>query len=513
MSALTFKVSGDSSGLMRSLDGAKGALSGLANMGRRLAIGGALAGAAAGVAGLALSYRGLKDALDLGGRLSDVAANTGLTAGQAMVMERAFSDAGLSGEKLQGTITKMQKSIVEGRDGLMTYRRAFEGIGLSVDDLAGMAPAEQFKAIQAALSGMSDPAERSARAMQIFGRSGAELGALFSDSGAMSKAAESVGDQAAIMDKSAAAFDRSSDLLGGMGIKIQGFFVGMASSVNSVLLPVLEEMNKFDFAKIGEQVGTAVAMIVEAFGQNKIGEILSTSLMIAGKGFVNFMVNGVRAVVIGLIEGIKNIPKIILEGFRMLLEPGFWKGLLYIMRGLGSAIAYAFMELLPTSIASFFGVTPEFKKELQGAVADEFKVGTQLISRAGQGFGDSIVSAGGDVMAAMLKEMNSSGPLDTKEETERLAKVMEGLRKAVEERKNQQEEEFKTKENPVVPEIEAGGALGRVMAPVISSLGRVGGAGSGSLIPQSLDMKRNEYLRDIARNTGAMRSGSVAVYG
>ena len=109
--------------------------------------------------------------------------------------------------------------------------------------------------------------------------------------------------------------------------------------------------------------------------------------------------------------------------------------------------------------------------------------------------------------------MNSSGPLDTKEETERLAKVMEGLRKAVEERKNQQEEEFKTKENPVVPEIEAGGALGRVMAPVISSLGRVGGAGSGSLIPQSLDMKRNEYLRDIARNTGAMRSGSVAVYG
>ena len=499
MSALTFKVSGDSSGLMRSLDGAKGALSGLANMGRRLAIGGALAGAAAGVAGLALSYRGLKDALDLGGRLSDVAANTGLTAGEAMVMERAFSDAGLSGEKLQGTITKMQKSIVEGRDGLMTYRRAFEGIGLSVDDLAGMSPAEQFKAIQSALSGMSDPAERSARAMQIFGRSGAELGALFSDSGAMSKAAESVGDQAAIMDKSAAAFDRSSDLLGGMGKKIQGFFVGMASSVNSVLLPVLEEMNKVDFAKIGEQVGIAVAMIVEAFGQNKIGEILAHSLMIAGKSFMNFLINGF----LGLAKMVAAMFSEVRDVLAGQSEGGSVEGAVKLGGTAVDALGLMIAKIIPESLG---GLTQEERRagDLELGVRDA--AAREMIKG---GFGDLTWK----LLTAMSDQLGQEGVFGVSEEKESIKRIVETLEEAVLDKKAAQEEEFEKMEKPVVPEIEAGGMLGRVMAPVISSLGRVGGAGSGSLIPQSLDIKRNEYLRDIARNTGAMRSGSVAVYG
>ena len=500
MSALTFKVSGDSSGLMRSLDGAKGALSGLANMGRRLAIGGALAGAAAGVAGLALSYRGLKDALDLGGRLSDVAANTGLTAGEAMVMERAFSDAGLSGEKLQGTITKMQKSIVEGRDGLMTYRRAFEGIGLSVDDLAGMSPAEQFKAIQSALSGMSDPAERSARAMQIFGRSGAELGALFSNSGAMAQAAESVGDQAAIMDKSAAAFDRSSDLLGGMGKKIQGFFVGMASSVNSVLLPVLEEMNKVDFAKIGEEVGTAVAMIVEAFGENRIGEILANSLMIAGKSFMNFLINGF----LGLAKMVAAMFSEVRDVLAGQSEGGSVEGAVKLGGTAVDALGLMIAKIIPESLG---GLTQEERRagDLELGVRDA--AAREMIKG---GLGDLTWK----LLTAMSDQLGQEGVFGVSEEKESIKRIVETLNQALIDRKAAQEEESKKKENKKEEEkkgIDRDPV--RLLAPVISSLGRVGGAGAGSLIPQSLDIKRNELLKDIAGNTRAMRSASVAVYG
>ena len=124
----------------------------------------------------------------------------------------------------------------------------------------------------------------------------------------------------------------------------------------------------------------------------------------------------------------------------------------------------------------------------------------------------------GDVTARMrdayMEAFISSGNVvSDSANREKLAEILEGLAKTLIDAKAAREEESEKKEKPVVPEIEAGGALGRVMAPVISSLGRVGGAGSGSLIPQSLDIKRNEYLRDIARNTGEMRSGSVAVYG
>jgi hypothetical protein len=168
MAALTFKVGGDTSGLGRAVSGAKGMLAGLGKAAKRLALG----AAALGIAGFTAALAGLKAALDLGGRLSDVASNTGLLAGEALVLERAFQDAGIAGEKLQPTINKMQRSMVEAGEGLLTYKKAFDALGLSLEDLRSMGTAEQFKAIQAALAGVGDPAERAARAMQIFGRSG-----------------------------------------------------------------------------------------------------------------------------------------------------------------------------------------------------------------------------------------------------------------------------------------------------------------------------------------------------
>jgi hypothetical protein len=185
MAALTFKVGGDTSGLKRALAGAEGMMKGLAGAAKRVALG----GFAAGAVGVTTALVGMNKALSLGGRLSDVAANTGLLAGEALILEQALREAGISGEKLQPTIQKMQKSIVEAGDGLQTPLRAFEALGLKLEELEAMKPGEQFAAVQEALAGVADPAERSARAMQIFGRSGGELGALFSNPDAMKNAA------------------------------------------------------------------------------------------------------------------------------------------------------------------------------------------------------------------------------------------------------------------------------------------------------------------------------------
>ena len=111
---------------------------------------------------------------------------------------------------------------------------------MSLSDLAGKSPEQQFAMIQKGLAGVRDETLRTATAMDIFGKSGGELKTLFADTGALGNAKQTIGTQADILARNATAFDRSSDLLAGMGKKLQGLFVGIADYVNPVLLPVLE---------------------------------------------------------------------------------------------------------------------------------------------------------------------------------------------------------------------------------------------------------------------------------
>lgn len=302
-------------------------------------------GAVAALGGLLVTARGLKKALDLGGRLSDVASNTGIAAGKALIMEQALQDAGMSGEKLQTIIQKQQRSIVEAGEGVTSYKKAFDALGLSLSDLRSMSPDEQFMAIQQALAALPDPAERSARAMQIFGRAGGQLGALFSNADAFKNAAESVGSQADILSENADAFDRSADILGGISGKVRSFFVGVAAQVNSSLLPLLEELNKVDMAQWGQVAGDAIMIAVQASKSGKLLSLGGSMLKIALIEGVNVLWRTIKAAVtflgVGLAEGAMLIGK-------MLANTDFTDGVIHAFNAGASllkAAAYEFIAL------------------------------------------------------------------------------------------------------------------------------------------------------------------------
>ncbi|MEM7696925.1 MAG: hypothetical protein AAF236_00810, partial [Verrucomicrobiota bacterium] len=212
---------------------------------------------------------GLKMAFDLGGRMSDVAQQIGTSAGNAMVLEEAFRQAGIQPEKMATSINKMQRAIVEAAERGGTLAEPFEALNLSPEALMQGDPAETFDRISQAIAAIENPTERAARAMQIFGRSGGEMVALFDDTEAMSKARSQLGGQADIMTEAAATFDRASDILNGLFKKIQGFFVGGGLPIADQLLPVLEQLDALDLApvgqKFGEALGRAVGMVRAAF--------------------------------------------------------------------------------------------------------------------------------------------------------------------------------------------------------------------------------------------------------
>jgi hypothetical protein len=212
--SLLAKIGLDSKGFQKGLDKAKTGVGkfgkSVLNAGNKLAKMG-LGAAAAGF--LLLSKR----AIQLGSELSDVTANTGFATEEFQVFRGALIDAGGAAKSMEKAIVIMQKAVVQGSEGLTTYQRAFERIGLSVDDLRKMRPEDQFKTIGKAIAGATDQQGALTAAIEIFGQKNAgRLIEVFKrlDKEGYGKMAEDIRKTYGIMDaETQAALDKAADTI------------------------------------------------------------------------------------------------------------------------------------------------------------------------------------------------------------------------------------------------------------------------------------------------------------
>jgi len=148
-----------------------GGLKGLA--GAAGGLGGALGALvpAASVAGLAAMAKG---AIDTADNLAKMSAKTGVSVEQLSKFKQAADLGGSSIEGVTGAMLKLNKGLAEGSG---PASKALNTLGISATDASGklkstdkimLEVADKFKA-------MPDGAEKSALAMQLFGKSGAEM--------------------------------------------------------------------------------------------------------------------------------------------------------------------------------------------------------------------------------------------------------------------------------------------------------------------------------------------------
>ena len=123
--------------------------------------------ASSAVAGYVSSIR---QTADPSGKL---AARLGMSVESLQGLQLAAQMAGVS--DLTPVLQKMSITLGQAASGAKPAMEALAGIGLSIDDLAGMSPDEQFKAIAAAINAIPDPAARAAAAVRIFGEQGVAL--------------------------------------------------------------------------------------------------------------------------------------------------------------------------------------------------------------------------------------------------------------------------------------------------------------------------------------------------
>jgi len=482
----------------------------------------AVAAGAAIAAALAGTALGLKNAFDLGGELTDLSAQIGSSAGKAQILRQAFENAGLGADGVQMSVNKMQKALAEAAGGGQSSG-AFKELGLDVAALMAMDPADAFRAVGDAVTKIDDPSKRAAASMEIFGKSGGKLLSLFGDSGALAFAAEQLGSQSEILDKSAGDFDRASDILGGAFRKVQGFFVGMGSKLVDALMPVLDQFNKLDLAGMGQKFGDAIMRAVnllraawETLDFAAIASLLGDALQLAVKSTINTLYAGLMATASAwaqmLVESAKNVMAV----FQILTTSGFWKGMLNVFIGIAHSFAAALLGLIgvalskvkkiPGASAIIGDADKSFKEAgLQRGrdAAGRFAQGADLLTPAAQTAMKRMGETAKAVADAFMEEFGQTANMfDTGPEMDRLKEAMQHMRDRADEIAKAAADAKPPQKFDAEKTDGGGEKTSKIRTPGLfaSAVNLIMGRSVNELIHDEAK-KTNELLKDIKKNT------------
>jgi len=196
------------------------------------AVTGGLAIAAAGVASIGAGAAfAAKMAISTGDAFADMSARTGVSAEKLQALKYAAEQGGAGIEDVEKAVRKMQQGIAGGD-------KSFEKYGLSLATLQAMSPDEQFAAVADAIAKIDDPTNKSAAAMELLGKSGAQLVPMLSDgSKGLAEMEAKARDLGLVMSNDdVAAAGSLADTLGQLWAQVQG----VAIQVGSAFVPAMQ---------------------------------------------------------------------------------------------------------------------------------------------------------------------------------------------------------------------------------------------------------------------------------
>ena len=208
-----------------------------------------------------------KDALDLGGTMKDLSERTGETAGNLLLLRRAFDNSGVGADKVGTSVNKLQKFMDDAAQGSEKNITTLARLGLTMADMQGKTPTEQMAMLAEKLNGVSDNGEKSALAMGIFGKAGGQLLPLLADfSGELKTAQDQLGNMPGVMDRNAGAFDNISDNINVAKGKFLEFAAGLLESIAPALELATTLITRFDAAGAGMKLGEIITGASNAMG-------------------------------------------------------------------------------------------------------------------------------------------------------------------------------------------------------------------------------------------------------
>jgi hypothetical protein len=279
-------------GLSKVFGGGAGLSGGLTNIGASVAglvnpftVGlAAVAAFGAGASGVASGLLSLEDRVETLGNTAD---KLGVSFEFIQVLEEAGNRSGVSIESVSSAFGKLQKTLAGADEESKAATEALAKLGIAFTDLENLSPEEQIRLIGEQLQGIDDPAKRTAAAMQIFGKSGADLLPFFANlkpaandierlGGALTKVdRKQIDDFGAAIDALGVASSRLGELLllpfAGLGEGVANGaadFLGgvnrIADAIGDILAPEMETLGNL-FAVVGKAATLSADVIAGAF--------------------------------------------------------------------------------------------------------------------------------------------------------------------------------------------------------------------------------------------------------
>jgi hypothetical protein len=204
----------------------------------------AVGGFAAAIAGSAI-VGGLtaivKKSMDLGGDLDDLQIKTGVAAPALFAIGNAATVAGVDMEALGKSLGKLNLNLVKAAEGNEDLARKFQALGVNVKDANGeVVPADKaLKQIADRFADMPDGAQKSAAAVALFGKAGADLIPLLNEGAAGLEQFKSK-----LTPQEFEEFTKRSDLFGEslteLGLRTKAFELELTAALLPALQSILE---------------------------------------------------------------------------------------------------------------------------------------------------------------------------------------------------------------------------------------------------------------------------------
>lgn len=252
---------------------------------------GALAGIAAGIS-VGAFIEIIKGSIDAADNLRDMAQKTGIAVETLNGLAFAAGQAGGSLDGMVAAAGKLNKSLSEAASGDKDVGEAFKKLGISIRDASGQLKGADVVMAEVAdkFEKYADGPEKTAIALRVFGKAGADMIPLLNDGGkAMRENTKYAKKYSGVTQELADASDNFNDTMGKLAVQQKGFGNAIAAAVLPVMQAIAEEYlamteHSDKYALASEVVrtvfetftivGSEVAFTFKAVG-NEIGGIIA----------------------------------------------------------------------------------------------------------------------------------------------------------------------------------------------------------------------------------------------
>lgn len=204
--------------------------------------GAAMLGASAAVGGSILAVG--KSTADYAGDMYDMARGAGIGIEAFQKLAYAGRMSGVETEKLSASLVKFDRMVAEAAGGNKTYMQTFEDLGIKIKDSTGKLrqPNEIFEDVADIFHNTEDGIGKTALAVELFGKSGADLIPMLNDGKDGLKAFYAEAERLGLVlsDEAIAKGDAFSDQLEQIGLQIKGAKLQLGTA----LIPALSAAAK-----------------------------------------------------------------------------------------------------------------------------------------------------------------------------------------------------------------------------------------------------------------------------